>query len=111
MRWREPKPQWPRSSTGSKVPGTTTRLIDKAVFLLLEESEAGDALFDLYWDGAAALGFDVGRALRADPQTRVFTAAVGAATLCATGPVGEQPHTPHQVCHIDTMVPRAKAWR
>ena len=38
-----------------------------------------------------------------------FTAAVGAPTLCGTGPLGEKAHSPDEVCHLDTLVPRAQA--
>jgi glutamate carboxypeptidase len=30
-------------------------------------------------------------------------------TLCGTGPIGEHAHTPHEVCHLDSLVPRARA--
>ena len=38
-----------------------------------------------------------------------FTAAVGAPTVCGTGPIGEKAHSPDEVCHVDTLIPRAKA--
>jgi hypothetical protein len=38
-----------------------------------------------------------------------FTAAVGAPTVCGTCPIGEKAHSPDEVCHIDTLIPRAKA--
>ena len=37
-----------------------------------------------------------------------FTAQVGAPTVCATGPVGANAHTPEEFMRLDTMVPRAK---
>jgi hypothetical protein len=38
-----------------------------------------------------------------------FTAAIGAPTVCGTCPIGEKAHRPDEVCHIDTLIPRAKA--
>src|SRR5262245_31946337 len=38
-----------------------------------------------------------------------FTATVGASTLCGTGPLGEKAHSPDEVHHPDTLVPRADA--
>jgi glutamate carboxypeptidase len=91
------------------VEGTTTSLTERAMFLPLEESEPGDALFDLYRNGATDLGLEIGREHTGGSADSGFTAAVGAPTLCATGPVGERPHAPDEVCHIDTMVARAQA--
>jgi glutamate carboxypeptidase len=38
-----------------------------------------------------------------------FTAALGTATLCGTGPVGGNAHRDDEWCRIDTLVPRARA--
>ena len=38
-----------------------------------------------------------------------FTSAVGAPTLCGTGPIGGKGHTPDEYCELDSMIPRAKA--
>ena len=38
-----------------------------------------------------------------------LTAAVGAPTLCATGPVGGRVHTPDEYLEVATIVPRAQA--
>jgi hypothetical protein len=38
-----------------------------------------------------------------------FTAAVGAPTVSGTCPIGEKAHSPDEVCHIDILIPRAKA--
>jgi glutamate carboxypeptidase len=91
------------------IDGTTTRLTEKATFLPLEESPAGDALFELYRGGAADLGLQVGREYTGGSADSGFTAAVGAPTLCATGPIGERAHSPEEVCHVDTLIPRAQA--
>ena len=37
-----------------------------------------------------------------------LTAAAGAPTLCATGPVGGHVHTRNEYCELRTLVPRAE---
>lgn len=37
-----------------------------------------------------------------------FTAGVGCPTLCATGPVGGNAHTPEEYLEIGSLVPRAQ---
>ena len=91
------------------VDGTTTRLTEKALFLPLEESAAGDALFEHYRACAADLGLSPGREYTGGSADSGFTAAAGAPTLCGTGPVGEKAHSPDEVCHLDSMVPKAQA--
>jgi glutamate carboxypeptidase len=91
------------------VQGTTTSLTEKAMFLPLEETPAGDALFEHYRACARDLGREPGREYTGGSADSGFTAAAGAPTLCGTGPVGEKAHSPHEVCHLDTMVPRAQA--
>jgi glutamate carboxypeptidase len=93
----------------SYVEGTTTRLTEKAMFLPLEESAAGDALFEHYRACARDLGTEPGREYTGGSADSGFTAAAGAPTLCGTGPVGEKAHSPDEVCHLDTIVPRAQA--
>jgi glutamate carboxypeptidase len=91
------------------VEGTTTSRTEKAMFLPLEETPAGDALFEHYRACARDLGREPGREYTGGSADSGFTAAAGAPTLCGTGPVGEKAHSPHEVCHLDTMVPRAQA--
>jgi glutamate carboxypeptidase len=38
-----------------------------------------------------------------------FTSAVGAPTLCATGPIGGKAHSPDEFMVVESMVPRAHA--
>ena len=59
--------------------------------------------------GAAELGITVGREYTGGSADSGFTAAVGAPTLCGTGPLGAKAHSPDEVCHLDTLIPRAKA--
>jgi glutamate carboxypeptidase len=89
--------------------GTTTRLSRKSAFLPLEQTAASRALFEHYVACAAELGISVGGEYTGGSADSGFTAAVGAPTLCGTGPVGEKAHSSDEVCHLDTLVPRAQA--
>jgi glutamate carboxypeptidase len=89
--------------------GTTTRLTRKAAFLPLEQTAASRAIFEHYVACAAELGMAVGGEYAGGSADSGFTAAVGAPTLCGTGPVGEKAHSPDETCHLDTVVPRAQA--
>jgi glutamate carboxypeptidase len=89
--------------------GTTTRVTRKAAFLPLEQTPASRALFDHYVACAGELGFTPGGEYAGGSADSGFTAAVGAPTLCGTGPVGAKAHSPDEVCHLDTLVPRAQA--
>jgi glutamate carboxypeptidase len=91
------------------LPGTTTRITAEAAFLPLEPTATSDALFRHYVSCAADLGLAVGGEYTGGSADSGFTSAVGAPTLCGTGPVGEKAHSPEEVCHIETMVPRAQA--
>lgn len=92
-----------------EVEGTATRIIERATFLPLEQSEAGDLLFAHYRECAAELGLVIDREYTGGASDAGFTAAVGAPTLCGTGPNGELLHQPGEVCHVDSLVPRAQA--
>jgi glutamate carboxypeptidase len=91
------------------LPGTTTRIAAKAVFLPLEPNAANQALFENYAAAAAELGMTIGGEYTGGSADSGFTAAIGAPTLCGTGPIGEKAHSPDEVCHVDSMIPRAKA--
>jgi glutamate carboxypeptidase len=89
--------------------GTTTRITRKATFLPLEQTAASRAVFEHYVACAAELGMPPGGEHTGGSADSGFTAALGAPTLCGTGPLGEKAHSPDEVCHLDTMVPRAQA--
>jgi len=91
------------------LPGTTTRITAKAAFLPFEPTPASQALFDRYVAAAADLGMTIGGEYTGGSADSGFTAALGAPTVCGTGPIGEKTHSPDEVCHIDSMIPRAKA--
>ncbi len=89
--------------------GTTTRLTEKAAFLPLEPNAANRALFEHYVAAAAELGMTIGGEYTGGSADSGFTAALGAPTVCATGPIGEKAHSPDEACHLDSLIPRAKA--
>ncbi len=93
----------------SFVPGTRTELTVRGEFLPLTQSPSAKRLFDLYVDAAAASGFQTGGEFTGGCADSGFTAAVGAPTICAVGPVGGNAHSPEEFLRIDSLVPRAQA--
>ena len=93
----------------SFVPGTTARLTIKGEFLPLTQSEASGKLFDLYRAAAQDSGFDTAGEFSGGCADSGFTAAMGAPTLCAVGPVGGKAHSPDEYLELDSLVPRAQA--
>jgi glutamate carboxypeptidase len=91
------------------LPGTTTRITRRAAFLPLEQTAASQALFEHYVACAAELGLTTTGEYTGGSADSGFTAALGAPTLCGTGPLGAKAHSPDEVCHLDTLVPRAQA--
>ncbi len=95
--------------TRSFVPGTRAELAVKGEFLPLTQSSAAKRLFDLYVDAAQATGFATAGEFTGGCANSGFAAGVGAATICAVGPVGGKAHTPDEFLRLDTLVPRAQA--
>ena len=91
------------------LPGTTTRLTSRAAFLPLEQTPANRALFEHYVACAADLGLQVGGEYTGGSADSGYTSAIGAPTLCGTGPIGARAHTPDEFCELDSMPVRAKA--
>ena len=91
------------------VPGTRAELTVKGEFLPLTQNAAAKRLFELYVDSAAASGFKTDGEFTGGCADSGFTAAVGAPTICAVGPVGGNAHSPEEVLRIDSLVPRAQA--
>ncbi|HET9578734.1 MAG TPA: M20 family metallopeptidase [Burkholderiaceae bacterium] len=88
---------------------THGRITNEERFLPLFETDASRALLADYTRAASEAGFTVTGEFTGGCADSGFTASVGAPTLCATGPVGGEAHTPHEYCRIDTLVPRAQA--
>jgi glutamate carboxypeptidase len=91
------------------VPGTSATLSTKGEFLPLEQTPANKALFDSYAAASAAIDLKVEGEFTGGCADSGFTSAVGAPTLCATGPLGARAHTPEEYMVVDSMVPRAEA--
>jgi glutamate carboxypeptidase len=91
------------------VPGTTAVLSTKGEFLPLEETPANAELLRAYQAAAATLGQHVTAEFTGGCADSGFTSAVGAPTLCATGPIGGKAHSPDEFMVVDSMVPRAAA--
>jgi glutamate carboxypeptidase len=91
------------------VPDTAARLTVKGEFLPLEETPANKELLGAYTAASAALDMDVKAEFTGGCADSGFTSAVGAPTLCATGPIGGKAHSPEEFMVVDSMVPRAAA--
>lgn len=94
---------------GQSLPHTCGRIQHEGRFLPLFQTDASRNLLATYIEAAAEVGFAVEGEFTGGSADSGITAAAGAPTLCATGPVGGNAHTPKEYCHIDTMVPRAQA--
>ena len=93
----------------SFVPGTKAELTIRGEFLPLNQTPTAKKLFELYVASAADTGFKTDGEFTGGCADSGFTAAVGAPTICAVGPVGGKAHSPDEFLHIDSLVPRAQA--
>ena len=93
----------------SFVPGTKAELTVNGEFLPMTQSASAKRLFELYVDASAETGREVTGEFAGGCADSGFTAAVGAPTLCAVGPIGGRAHTPEEYLQLDSLVPRAQA--
>jgi len=93
----------------SHVPGTKAKLTIKGEFLPLTQDAAAAKLFALYQGAAADAGLSVKGEFSGGCADSGFTAAQGAPTICAVGPVGGLAHSPEEYLEIASLVPRAQA--
>lgn len=93
----------------SFVPGTSATLEIRGEFLPLTQDEAAKRLLGVYTEAAAASGFTTSGEFSGGCADSGFTAAVGAPTICAVGPVGGKAHSPEEFLKVDSLVPRATA--
>ena len=93
----------------SYVPGTKAELTVRGEFLPLYQTAAARKLFELYVEAAADSGFKTEGEFTGGCADSGFTAAVGAPTICAVGPVGGKAHSPDEFLRLDSLVPRAQA--
>lgn len=93
----------------SFVAGTQAELTISGEFLPLRPTEASERLFALYRDAAAASGFATKSEFSGGCADSGFTAAAGAPTLCAVGPVGGKGHSPDEFLDLASLLPRTLA--
>lgn len=93
----------------SYVPGTKARIEVKGEFLPLNPTPESQRVFAIYQKGAAESGLKVEAEFTGGCADSGFTAAMGAPTLCAVGPVGGLAHGPEEYLEVDSFVPRAQA--
>ena len=93
----------------SHVPGTRATLTIRGEFLPLTQTPAAARLFEMYVDAARESGLSVRGEFSGGCADSGFTAAVGAPTICAVGPVGGKAHSPEEYLEVASMVPRAQA--
>jgi glutamate carboxypeptidase len=87
----------------SFVPGTRTEMNVKGEFLPLTQTPTAKRLFELYLQAAADTGFQTDGEFTGGCADSGFTAALGAATICAVGPVGGKAHSPDEFMRIDSL--------
>lgn len=93
----------------SFVPGTRATLTIRGEFLPLTQSSGSQRVFSLYQQAARESGFATEGRFSGGCADSGFTAALGAPTLCAVGPVGGKAHSPEEYLELDSIVPRAQA--
>jgi glutamate carboxypeptidase len=93
----------------SYVPGTRTTMTIRGEFLPVKQNTASKGVYELYRAAARDSGFDARENFSGGCADSGFTAAMGAPTLCAVGPVGGKAHSPEEYLELDSLVPRAQA--
>ena len=93
----------------SFVPGTRAKLSVRGEFLPLTQNPASARLFEAYREAAGDSGLDIRGEFSGGCADSGFTAAVGAPTLCAVGPIGGRTHSPDEYLEVNSLVPRAQA--
>lgn len=89
--------------------GLSGRLERLGGFLPVVETPANQSLVALYLGAARALGHATGAEFTRSCADSGFTAALGVPTVCGTGPVGGNAHSPEEYVELDSFVPRAQA--
>jgi len=91
------------------VPDTTGRVSIKGEFKPLAQSAASQSVFEHYVANAKDVGLSIDGEFTGGCADSGFTAGVGTPTLCATGPVGGNAHSPEEYLEVASIVPRAQA--
>ncbi|MBB5215620.1 M20 family metallopeptidase [Parapusillimonas granuli] len=87
---------------------TCGRITHEGRFLPLFQTDESRMLLNDYIRVAQRLGVAVKGESTGGSADSGLTAAAGAPTLCATGPVGGNAHTRKEYCDLRTLVPRAE---
>lgn len=90
------------------VPGTNATFEIYAEFLPLVQTPESKRLFEHYAACGRVLGHDISALFTGGCADSGFSAAVGAPTLCAVGPIGARAHSPEEYVELDSIVPRAQ---
>lgn len=91
------------------VPDTSCNVKILSEFAPLAPTAASDILFKHYVASAAKAGLEVKGEFSGGCADSGFTAGVGTPTVCATGPVGGNAHSPEEYLEVESIVPRAQA--
>ncbi|MGD9805119.1 MAG: M20 family metallopeptidase [Hyphomicrobiaceae bacterium] len=91
------------------VLGTAATLEILGEFLPLTKPAGSEELFATYVQAAESAGLTVAGEFSGGCADSGFTTSVGCPTICATGPVGANAHTPEEHMEVETLVPRAQA--
>lgn len=91
------------------VAGTTATFEILGEFVPLTKPPGSEELFQTYTQAAATAGLTVAGEFSGGCADSGFTTSVGCPTICATGPVGQNAHTPEEFMEVETLVPRAQA--
>jgi glutamate carboxypeptidase len=89
--------------------GLTGSIEKRGGFLPILDTPENQSLVDLYLDTAKGLGQQTGAEFTRGCADSGFTAALGVPTVCGTGPVGGNGHSPDEYVELDSFVPRAQA--
>jgi glutamate carboxypeptidase len=89
--------------------GLTGALERLGGFLPVVETPDNQALVEHYLAAARDLGHSTGAEFTRSCADSGFTANLGIPTVCGTGPVGGNAHSPEEYVELDTFVPRAQA--
>ncbi len=91
------------------VEGTTATIRMLGEFMPMAQSSASRELFQGYIQAAQSIGLEIGGEYTRSCADSGLTAAVGTPTLCATGPVGGNAHSPEEYVELSTIIPRTLA--
>lgn len=90
------------------VEGTAARVTAQSNFLPLFPTEASLPVIEAYRNCAHSLDLMIEGEATGGSADSGFALAAGAPTVCGTGPVGGNAHTPEEYCDLSSFVPRAQ---